>query len=114
MLLRAKWKLPKTRLATDRLLMNPQEHDFWQADHIFAVAEGGGSSGLDNLRTLCTPCHSAETEKLLARLKTLPCSSSVRAKYDQTQMDIFSAFSNMRNHKLVDENESGKRRRLAD
>jgi hypothetical protein len=113
-LLKAKWKLPKTRQATDRLLISPQEHDFWQADHVLAVAEGGGSTGLDNLRTLCTPCHSAETEKLLARLKTLPHSSSVHAKYGQTQMDIFSAFSNMTNHKLADCKERRKRRRMAD
>lgn len=114
LLLRAKWKLPKTRQASDRLLISPQEHDFWQADHIFAVAEGGGSTGLDNFRTLCTPCHSAETEKLLARLKTFPGSSSVRAKDGLSQMNIFSAFSNMANPKLVDKNATGKRRRLAD
>lgn len=40
-----------------------------QADHILPVAEGGGGSGLDNLRTLCKGCHAAETKKLLARLK---------------------------------------------
>jgi hypothetical protein len=113
-LLRAKWKLPKTRQATDRLLISPQEHDFWQADHIFAVAEGGGSTGLDNLRTLCTPCHSAETEKLLARLKTLPHPSSVHANDGQTQMDIISAFSNMANQKLADSKGGRKRRRMAD
>jgi 5-methylcytosine-specific restriction endonuclease McrA len=113
-LLKAKWKLPKTRQATDRLLISPQEHDFWQADHIFAVAEGGGSTGLDNLRTLCTPCHSAETEQLLARLKTLPHLSSVHAKDSQTQMDIISAFSNKANQKLADSKERRKRRRVAD
>jgi hypothetical protein len=113
-LLKAKWKLPKTRQATDRLLISPQEHDFWQADHIFAVAEGGGSTGLDNLRTLCTPCHSTETEQLLARLKTLPHSSSVHAKDGQTQMDIISAFSNTADQKSADSKERRKRRRVAD
>ncbi len=39
----------------------------WQADHIVPVAEGGGSCGLDNLRTLCTDCHRKETAKLAAR-----------------------------------------------
>ena len=34
-----------------------QEGDFWQADHIVPVAEGGGECSLANLRTLCTPCH---------------------------------------------------------
>ena len=30
-----------------------KEGSFWQADHLRAVADGGGSCGLDNLRTLC-------------------------------------------------------------
>jgi len=53
----ANWKLPKSAKALDRLLQNPKEGDFWQADHILAVAEGGGSCGIENLRTLCVPCH---------------------------------------------------------
>lgn len=104
-LLNANWKLPKTRQATDRLLSDPQERDFWQADHVVAVAEGGGSTGLDNLRTLCTPCHGTETEKLFARLKTLP--SSTNSDDSRSQMDIYSALSNMNKT-------SSKRRRMAD
>ncbi len=41
--------------------------DEWQADHIVPVIEGGGSCGLDNLRTLCTGCHNQESAKLAAR-----------------------------------------------
>jgi 5-methylcytosine-specific restriction endonuclease McrA len=63
------WKLPKTPKALERLLQEPKEGDFWQADHIVAVSEGGGSCGLDNLQTLCVPCHTSETEKLRARLR---------------------------------------------
>jgi 5-methylcytosine-specific restriction endonuclease McrA len=40
----------------------------WQADHVVPVAEGGGSCGLDGLRTLCTACHKAETRALAGRL----------------------------------------------
>lgn len=40
----------------------------WQADHITPVSEGGGECDLDNLRTLCTACHKAETAKLRKRL----------------------------------------------
>lgn len=29
----------------------------WDADHIIPVKDGGGSCGLDNLRTLCIMCH---------------------------------------------------------
>jgi 5-methylcytosine-specific restriction endonuclease McrA len=39
----------------------------WQADHIIPVVEGGGECGLDNIRTLCTPCHRRETASLAAR-----------------------------------------------
>lgn len=66
----ADWKLPKSAKALDRLLQNPKEGDFWQADHILAVAEGGGSCGLENLRTLCVPCHAGKCAfvlKLLSR-----------------------------------------------
>mmetsp|Transcript_18394 Transcript_18394/g.28690 ORF Transcript_18394/g.28690 Transcript_18394/m.28690 type:complete len:244 (-) Transcript_18394:849-1580(-) len=45
---------------------------FWQADHVTAVAEGGGLCNLDNIRTLCTPCHNAETKELMKRLKPSP------------------------------------------
>jgi 5-methylcytosine-specific restriction enzyme A len=41
----------------------------WDADHILPVAEGGGQCDLDNLRTLCLPCHRAATARLRERLK---------------------------------------------
>jgi hypothetical protein len=53
----AGWKLPKAAKSLERLLQDPKEGDFWQADHIHAVAEGGGGCNIDNLRTLCVPCH---------------------------------------------------------
>lgn len=115
-LLNAKWRLPKTRQATDRLLNDPQECDFWQADHKLAVAEGGGSTGLDNLRTLCTPCHSAETEQLLARLKTLPGSQKSDKHTDDglTQTGIMDAFSVIKSGGNSQRKKKKKRRRLAD
>lgn len=39
----------------------------YQVDHIRPVVEGGGSCGLENLRTLCVPCHKAETRALARR-----------------------------------------------
>lgn len=39
----------------------------WQADHIIPVVEGGGECGLENYRTLCTPCHKLETKQLAKR-----------------------------------------------
>ena len=43
----------------------------WDADHILPVAEGGGQCDLDNLRTLCLPCHREVTADLRLRLRTL-------------------------------------------
>lgn len=42
----------------------------WDADHIRPVAEGGGQCDLDNLRTLCLPCHREATSQLRVRLRT--------------------------------------------
>jgi len=39
---------------------------WWDADHVIPIAEGGLNS-LDNLRTLCIPCHKAQTKSLSAR-----------------------------------------------
>jgi 5-methylcytosine-specific restriction endonuclease McrA len=38
----------------------------WEADHIVPFVDGG-SDTLDNLRTLCRPCHAKQTLALLAR-----------------------------------------------
>lgn len=43
-------------------------HQYWQADHIIPVAEGGGVCGLDNYRTLCLRCHKLDTAELAGRL----------------------------------------------
>jgi len=43
------------------------DRSFWEADHVVAVVEGGGLCGLENLRTLCRPCHKAETFALRTR-----------------------------------------------
>jgi 5-methylcytosine-specific restriction enzyme A len=49
----------------------PSRHgDWWDADHIKPVVEGGGECGLNNYRTLCIPCHKAETRKLRQRIAT--------------------------------------------
>lgn len=39
----------------------------WDLDHIIPVVEGGGECGLENLRTLCQPCHKQVTADLAAR-----------------------------------------------
>lgn len=37
--------------------LQPLEGNAWHADHIIPVYKGGGMCQLDNLRTLCVPCH---------------------------------------------------------
>lgn len=39
----------------------------WEADHIVPVVEGGGGTGVDNLRTACLLCHREATRELMAR-----------------------------------------------
>lgn len=41
--------------------------ELWNVDHAVPVAEGGGQCGLENLRTLCVPCHRIESAALAAR-----------------------------------------------
>ena len=44
------------------------EGNAWHADHIRPVYKGGGLCDLDNLRTLCLPCHAARPCQLLAQI----------------------------------------------
>ena len=48
------------RHALDKLML-------WQMDHVHPVIEGGGGSGLENLQTLCIPCHKRKTADQLRR-----------------------------------------------
>jgi 5-methylcytosine-specific restriction protein A len=41
--------------------------DYWEADHTVPIVEGGALT-IENLRTLCVPCHRSETRKLRARM----------------------------------------------
>lgn len=40
----------------------------WEADHIVAIADGGGECDLDNVATLCLRCHSIKSAELRKRL----------------------------------------------
>ncbi len=44
-----------------------QIRSLWQMDHIIPHCEGGPCT-LDNLRTLCRPCHKAESAELMKRV----------------------------------------------
>jgi hypothetical protein len=60
--------LPQTRRVFARKLGG----GCWDCDHIVSVAQGGGLCGLDNLRSLCIPCHrerTAQDRKVLSEKK---------------------------------------------
>lgn len=46
----------------------------WDVDHILPVEHGGGGCGLENLRTLCVPCHKAATKKQAGQRSRRPLS----------------------------------------
>lgn len=54
--------------------------DFWDADHIVPVVEGGGECGIQNIRTLCIPCHAKETAKLRERMRERRHEAKILAK----------------------------------
>ena len=51
----------------------------WDADHILPVAEGGGQCDLENLRTLCLPCHREATADLRRRLSRSAVSNNQKS-----------------------------------
>lgn len=55
---------------------------FWDMDHIKEVVRGGDNQ-LDNLQTLCQPCHKAKTKRLAAER-----AAERRADSNQQQLDL--------------------------
>ncbi|XP_072020208.1 DNA annealing helicase and endonuclease ZRANB3-like [Amphiura filiformis] len=47
----------------NEMIKTPYAGQYWHADHIVAVYEGGGLCSLDNLRTLCVMCHEKVTNE---------------------------------------------------
>jgi 5-methylcytosine-specific restriction enzyme A len=47
-------------------VIHKKRKSWWEADHILPVVEGGDSN-LENIRTLCIPCHRRVTQELRAR-----------------------------------------------
>jgi 5-methylcytosine-specific restriction endonuclease McrA len=50
----------------DAGIISRRRKSWWEADHILPVVEGGDSN-LENIRTLCIPCHRGETWELRRR-----------------------------------------------
>lgn len=66
---RSRGRLRAESLAMWGLSSVHARRSLWDADHILPVAEGGGQCDLDNLRTLCLPCHREVTADLRRRLR---------------------------------------------
>lgn len=59
----------RTSLLAQWGLRRRSRKSLWDADHIVAVAEGGGECDLDNIQTLCLRCHRDATAKLRNRIR---------------------------------------------
>ena len=67
----ARWQRLRTELTNRGYGLVDRWHTplLWEADHIVPVIEGGGCCGLENYRTLCIPCHRAQTRNLRSRMR---------------------------------------------
>lgn len=59
-------RMRELRALQSRGAIHRGRKSWWEADHIIAVVEGGDSN-LENLRTLCIPCHREATRALRER-----------------------------------------------
>jgi 5-methylcytosine-specific restriction endonuclease McrA len=87
---RAEWpKRARSRIVRKFAHLGFKETHFvgvlWEADHEIPVSEGGGMCGLENLRTLCKPCHNAATAALAKRI-----AHKRRADTKRDQRSIFA------------------------
>lgn len=69
-------------LPQHRALLKARGYDegraLWAADHVVPVAEGGGQCDLDNIQTLCVPCHKGKSAREAAarrRARTAPAAA---------------------------------------
>lgn len=63
-------RMRELRALQESGLIHKRRKSWWEADHIRPVVEGGDSN-LDNIRTLCIPCHRGVTRELHARRKAV-------------------------------------------
>ena len=63
-------RMRELRSLQERGVIHKRRKSWWEADHMLPVVEGGDSS-LDNMRTLCIPCHREATRALAARRRRI-------------------------------------------
>jgi 5-methylcytosine-specific restriction endonuclease McrA len=59
-------RMRELRALQERGVIHKRRKSWWEADHMLPVVEGGDSS-LENMRTLCIPCHRMATRELARR-----------------------------------------------
>lgn len=74
--------------------------NFFHADHIIAVVEGGGNCGLENFRTLCIGCHHEVTATL--RRNRAKC----KKKEENVEHDSDSEIVDWNNNELIGKNKT--------
>ncbi|MDP9194407.1 MAG: HNH endonuclease [Acidobacteriota bacterium] len=62
-------RMREIRALQERGVIHKRRKSWWEADHRTPVVEGGDSS-LENMRTLCIPCHRAATRELAAKRRS--------------------------------------------
>lgn len=63
----AQWQKRVTAIRK-KFKVGPKRVTLWDLDHDLEVAAGGGLCGLENMRTLCIPCHKKKTKKFVKKL----------------------------------------------
>lgn len=59
-------RMKELRALIEAGVIHRKRKSWWEADHVLPVVEGGDSN-LDNIRTLCIPCHRGVTRELRER-----------------------------------------------
>ncbi len=59
-------RMRELRRLIEEGVIHKKRKSWWEADHILPVVEGGDSN-LENMRTLCIPCHRGVTAELRQR-----------------------------------------------
>lgn len=63
-------RMRELRRLQEHGLIHPKRKSWWEADHVLPIVEGGDSC-LENMRTLCIPCHRGVTTELRLRRRTV-------------------------------------------
>ncbi len=59
-------RMRELRALQEQGVIHKGRKSWWEADHVLPVVEGGDSN-LENMRTLCIPCHRGVTTELRVR-----------------------------------------------